>query len=151
MLEKPATNASPPSMWHRLTSPFREFGFVAGALYGIDRVVRRLSSDCGLYVYELMVQPVSGEPKLPPNLARNLRFAEIGKDDSAVAQMPVPEHIKAARFRQGAICLGAYRKDELLGYIWFCMQRYEEDEVRCTYELADPDQSVFDFDLAANG
>jgi len=93
------------------------------------------------------VQPITGKPMLPANLAKNLRFAEIVEGDPAVATMPAREDIKESRFRQGARCLGAYRNDELLGYLWFCMQRYEEDEVRCTYELADAQRSVFDFDL----
>jgi hypothetical protein len=134
-------------MWRRLTGPFREFGFAAGALYAIDRVLHLSSRDCGLYVYELMVQPITGKPMLPSNLAKNLRFAEIQEGDPEVASMPAREEIKAARFRQGATCLGAYRNEELLGYVWLCTQRYEEDEVRCTYELVDRQRSVFDFDL----
>jgi len=35
-------------MWRRLSGPFREFGFVAGALYAIDRVLRSCSRNCGL-------------------------------------------------------------------------------------------------------
>lgn len=40
-----------------------------------------------------------------------------------------------------------YRKGELIGFIWFCFKTYEEDEVRCTYVLDEPEGSVFDFDL----
>jgi hypothetical protein len=134
-------------MWRRLTSPFREFGIVAGTLYLLNRVLRMLSPDCGVFVYDLMAQPITGRPMLPANLAKNLRFAEIERGDPQIDSMPAREDIKAARFEQGATCLGAYRKDELLGYVWFCTKRYEEDEVRCTYELADVDRSVFDFDL----
>lgn len=134
-------------MWRRLTSPFREFGIVAGTLYLLNRLLQTLSPVCGVFVYDLMAQPITGRPMLPANLAKNLRFAEIERGDPQLELMPAREDIKAARFEQGATCLGAYRKDELLGYIWFCTRRYEEDEVRCTYELADVDRSVFDFDL----
>lgn len=61
--------------------------------------------------------------------------------------MPARPEIKAARFSQGATCLGVYRKTELLGYVWLCFETYEEDEFRCTYVLAEPESSVFDFDL----
>jgi hypothetical protein len=100
-----------------------------------------------LYVYDLMVQPITGRPMLPPNLAKNLRFAEINEGDPEIALMPARTEIKSARFTQGARCLGVYRKDELLGYVWFCTKQYEEDEVRCTYLLTDDERSVFDFDL----
>jgi hypothetical protein len=72
---------------------------------------------------------------------------EIDRHHPDVGRMPAREDIKAARFDQGAVCLGAYRKGELIGYIWFCFAQYEEDEVRCTYELVDAAHSVFDFDL----
>ena len=134
-------------MWARTLSPFREFGFVAGGLYATDRVMRRISPRLGLFVYELMVQPITVKPLLPANLARNLTFAEIGRGHADLDLMPARADIKAARFDQGAVCLGAYRKDKLIGYVWFCFRRYEEDEVRCTYELSEPEHSVFDFDL----
>ena len=133
--------------WRRLIGPFKEFGLGAGALYALDRVLRSLSPNLAVYVYELMVQPITAKPMLPANLIKNLRFAEIRRGDPAVAEMPARPEIKESRFAQGAICLGAYRKDALLGYIWLCKGRYQEDEVRCDYELAAAEQSVFDFDL----
>jgi hypothetical protein len=110
-------------------------------------MLRRISPPLGLYVYELMVQPVTAKPMLPPNLVKNLVFVEIGPDHPDLALMPARPDIKASRFEQGASCLGAYRKGQLIGYIWFCRGRYEEDEVRCTFDLVDAERSVFDFDL----
>lgn len=134
-------------MWSLIAGPFKEFGALAGALYVIDRVLRHISPRLGLCVYELMVQPITGRPLLPPNLVRNLAFVEIGRGHPDLALMPARDDIKALRFEQGARCLGVYRKGKLIGYLWFCSERYEEDEVRCTYQLAETDRSVFDFDL----
>jgi hypothetical protein len=134
-------------MVRRVTGPFKEFGLLAGALYVLDRLLRAVSPGLGLYVYELMVHPISGKALLPPNLTTNLRFAEIGPGHPDILLMPARDEIKAQRFEQGARCLGVYRKDHLIGYVWFSFNRYEEDEVRCTYELADAARSVFDFDL----
>lgn len=131
----------------RIAGPFKEFGVGAGALYLIDRLLRSFSPRLGLYVYELMVQPIGTRPLLPAGLLKNLSFGEIREGDPAIALMPAREDIKAGRFDQGARCLGVYRKGELLGYCWFCFVRYNEDEVRATYELTQPDVSVFDFDL----
>ena len=94
-----------------------------------------------------MVQPISAKPLLPANLAKNLSFQEIGRGHADIALMPAREDIKALRFEQGARCIGAYRKGQLIGYLWYCVGSYEEDEVRVTYELVDRDASVFDFDL----
>ena len=141
-----ATDAKP-GLLTRLAGPFREFGWAAGSAYMIDRGLRSLSPNLGLYVYEFMVQPMGGPPLLPPNLCRNLTFREIVKGDPAIAEMPAREDIKARRFEQGARCLGAYRKGLLIGYIWYATGRYEEDEVRCDYVLVDRAKSIFDFDL----
>lgn len=120
---------------------------VAGTLYAIDRVLGKLSPHLGLFVYELMAQPVAAKPLLPAGRTRDLAFIEIVRSDQAIALMPVRPEIMASRFEQGARCLGVYRKGMLVGYIWLCFGRYDEDEVRCTYELAAPECSVFDFDL----
>lgn len=120
---------------------------VAGALYAADRLLRPMSTGLGVYCHEFMVQPIGDKPLLSPNLAKNLTFSEIGRGHPAIEVMPARPEIKASRFDQGAICIGAYRKETLIGYAWFCFNTYEEDEVRCTYELAQPDRSVFDFDF----
>ncbi len=137
-----------PGWLQRLAGPFREFGWAAGTAYVVDRILRRLSSRSCLYVYEFMVQPIgSSKPLLPPNLSRNLTFREIVQGDPDIAQMPAREDVKARRFEQGARCLGAYRKGQLIGYLWYATGRYEEDEVRCDYVLVDQAASIFDFDL----
>ena len=133
--------------WRRVASPFRDFGWGAGTLYALDRVLRRISPRLGLQVYEFMVQPIGGARLLPAGLSKNLSTREICEGDPEVAEMPALAHIKEQRFRQGARCLGVYRKGQLLGYSWYVRDRYEEDEVRCTYELADREASIFDFDL----
>ena len=136
-----------PGLLTRLVGPFREFGWAAGLAYVINRLLRALSPDLGLYVYEFMVQPIGGKPLLPANLSRHLSFQEILKGDPAIADMPAREEIKARRFEQGARCLGTYRKGQLIGYIWYATGRHEEDEVRCDYVLEEQAVSIFDFDL----
>lgn len=137
----------PSELLQRLTGPFREFGFGVGLLYATDRVLRTLSPRLGLYVYEFMVQPIGGKALLTPNLSKNLTFQDIGPGHPDIGLMPAREDIKAQRFKQGARCLGTYRKGELIGYLWYCTDHYDEDEVRCTYELVDSERSIFDFDL----
>ena len=140
-------NEAPRGLLVRLAGPFREFGWAAGTAYVIDRLLRSLSPRLGLFVYEFMVQPIGGKPLLRPNLSRNLSFQEILPGDPAVGEMPARADIKARRFERGARCLGAYRKGQLIGYLWYAKGRYEEDEVRCDYVLVDREASIFDFDL----
>lgn len=131
----------------RILSPFREFGTIAGLLYLADRALSSLSPRLRVYAYELMVQPIPDQPLLAPRRASSIEVREISPDDPALAAMPVPAAVIAARRRQQATCLGAFKKGELIGYMWFSPRQYEEDEVRCTYLLDPPAQSVFDYDF----
>lgn len=131
----------------KIMGPFREFGWIAGGVYALDRVLRAMSPGLRLYFYEFMAQPIKTLPKLPQSLLKNLSFGEITPGCEELRHMPARPEIISSRFNQGAICLGAYYKGVLSAYIWFCFQRYAEDEAHCTYELAEPETTVFDFDL----
>lgn len=135
------------TLWRRALGPFKEFGLGAGTLYALDRVLQAVSPRLRLLAYELMEQPIDGRPLLPAKLTKKLEYVEIGPGHPAVGAMPARTDIKASRFAQGARCLGVYRSGVLLGYIWWCPQRYLEDEVRCTFQLEPAAASVFDFDL----
>lgn len=84
-------------MWRKLIGPFKEFGPLVGLLYMASRLIGGVSDQCGLYLYELMVQPITSKPLLPANLAKNLIFVEIERGDPAIARMPAREDIKALR------------------------------------------------------
>jgi hypothetical protein len=131
----------------KVRSSLREFGPMAGPLYLLDELLRRISPKLGLYAYEIMVQPITDKALLPAGLAKNLEFREIRRGDAEIELMPARPEIKELRFQQQAICLGAYQRGVLIGYIWFAFGAYEEDEVRCTYVLPTDYPSVFDFDL----
>ena len=134
-------------MLAKLMNPFSDFGFFAGLLYVLDQVLRRLSPNLRLYFYELLVQPIPEGPLLPTRLSRALEIREIAPGDPEIARMPARPDIKELRFKQNAICLGAFQKNQCIGHIWFCFHAYEEDEVRCTFVLPEGNQAVFDFDL----
>lgn len=134
-------------MLAKLISPFQQFGFFAGLVYALDRLFQRMSHHLRIYFYELVVQPIAETSLLPNNLSRVLEIRQIKSGDPEIALMPARPEIKQSRFEQNAVCLGAFRKNALIGHIWFCFQAYEEDEVRCTFLLPEGDQAVFDFDL----
>lgn len=136
-----------PSVMRRLLAPLREFGPLAGSAYLVDRALRKLFAKVGLYLYDIMLQPVLRDALLPPRLTRNLQFIEIGPGHPDLSRMPAREDVKALRFQQGARCLAVYRKESFVGYIWFCFHGYDEDEVRCSYDLSRVGPAAWDFDL----
>jgi hypothetical protein len=134
-------------MLRRITGPFREFGFAPGLLYAIDRALSSLSPELRLFVYEFVVQPITDKPLSARKSKSPLVIREIKSGDPAIALMPVRPEIMAARLSREATCLGAFRNDVLIGYMWFCSRSYDEDEVRCTYCIEPVSESVFDFDF----
>jgi hypothetical protein len=134
-------------MVHKLVDVYREYGLVLGLCYGFDRALQRISSRLRLYLYHIMVQPITDEPLLPERFTRRLEMREIKRGDPEVALMPARPDIKEARFARNAVCLGAYRDGKLIGYVWFSHGCYEEDEARCAYLLAPERETVFDYDL----
>ncbi|MGH8218553.1 MAG: hypothetical protein ACREUT_08310 [Steroidobacteraceae bacterium] len=134
-------------MWRRLISPFQEFGLLCGTLYALDRVLSRLSPQLRVLVYELMVQPISPTPILPSRLARKLSVRVLERGHPDLAAVVAPQAVQHARFSQSSICLGTYSGEHLIGYVWLCFERYEEDEARCTFIVNPRGQAVFDFDL----
>jgi len=134
-------------MFRNIQGPFREFGFAAGCLYATHRVLQGISARWHLHVYELMVQPITDRALLPRKFGAQLDIREVRAGDAEIALMPVRPDVMASRLRQNATCLGAFRRGELIGYMWFCRREYEEDEVRCVYVLEAERESVFDFDF----
>jgi hypothetical protein len=133
-------------MLRKLANTFREFGVLAGCLYLADRVLQTISARARLYAYELVVQPIAGAAVQPVQRSK-IEVRHVPHGDPALAAMPVPAQVIAARFAQRATCLGAFKGAELVGYMWFCDGRYDEDEVRCTYLLEPQLSSVFDYDF----
>lgn len=131
----------------RLAGPFREFGAFSGLLYAASRVLPMLSPRLNLYVYDLMVQPVTAKALVPPRFSQAFSVVPIGPESAELGLMPVPRSVIEGRFAQGSICLGAWRGAQLTGYMWLCPSRYDEDEVRCRYDLLPAGQSMFDFDV----
>lgn len=134
-------------MFARVVSAIKEFGAGPAVIYLADRVLQRISASWHLRFYELMVQPIPERPLLPGNLVKSLSFREIAAGDPELELMPAPAGVRAARFAQGSVCLGMFRKGELIGYSWFVFNRYAEDEARFDFVLDSPIDSVFDFDL----
>jgi hypothetical protein len=134
-------------MIRKLTSPFVEFGLWAGLIYSVDRLFVRMVPALRLYCYEFVVQPLAVGERTPSRRGVSIELREIRRGDPEVALMPARPDIKERRFAHDALCLGAFRKGEFIGYIWFQFRAYEEDEVRCTYVVEPADQAVFDFDL----
>lgn len=131
----------------KIVEAIKTFGFGAGLVYGIDQAMIRQGSRYRLYFYELMTQPVTDHVLVPENLTSSIEVREIYSGDPLLDTTPPPSAVIASRFRQNAVCFGAFRNSEFIGYQWFCFGEYEEDEVRATFVPLPSERAVFDFDI----
>lgn len=130
----------------RISGPFSEFGILSGLLYLLNKILSRLGGRCQIFDYDLMVQPVPAKAFARANQTKSFEVKEI-RDARILEGAPPPLHVIEDRFLQSATCLGAYKKNALVGYQWLCLGPYEEDEVRCTFVPQPTEITAFDFDI----
>ena len=129
----------------RLSALRAQLGAADSALYLLSRLLERITrGQVRLVKYYLVAQPVRPGPALRHDPKTVLRQVRAG--DPLTASFPRPSAVIDKRYRDGAHCLAAEVDGSLAGYIWWQHGRYEEDEVRCTYLLADP-ALVWDYDV----
>lgn len=130
-----------------LTS-LRELGWAGGFLYALSRLLAVVSAGrIRLHAYYLVAQPVSGQPALPPRRGRGIVVREIGLDEALSLPVERPREVIEGRFRQGARCLMASADGKFVGFLWFLVGPYEEDEVRCRFVPRPDGAASWDFDV----
>lgn len=126
----------------------QQLGALNAALYLIDRVLSRATvGRARLVRYHIVAQPIGrpGATRLRPDT--KTRLALTPADSPLVRQFPRPASVIGARFAAGGQCLSAVVEDDFAGYVWWQRDRYEEDEVRCSFELRDAGRCVWDYDV----
>ncbi len=131
------------SLFTRARSNLREFGWRVGFALAAHRLLGRIGPRCGLYWYQFYRQPLCGAPTLRNSSAITFRWLDQYEHLLDVLPRPLPD-VKA-RFEQRVECLVALKEGELVACAWFGFEKFEEDEVRCTFLL--PRQTVWDFDI----
>ncbi|MCA8905483.1 MAG: GNAT family N-acetyltransferase [Halioglobus sp.] len=137
-----------PMVWRSVRENFRQLGGANALLYLVDRVLRAITgSRARLVRYLLVAQPVPADPveAMRQSLASKVR--EVGGDDPVVKYFPRPAAVIARRFADGSVCYVAEVRDRFAGYLWLAFNGYDEDEVRCRYEFAEPALSAWDYDV----
>ena len=135
------------SVWQRFHLLIRELGASITFLYLLDRLLRRISSQCGFYYYLFVAQSLADHPRLPPTRGKAFTFRLLQTPEPVLDSLERPPAVIRQRFDQGAQCLVATKNEALVGCIWFVRGAYAEDEVRVDYLLAQDGRCVWDFDV----
>lgn len=127
---------------------FRELGVLNTMVYVLDRLLRALfRGHARLHKYYFMAQPVAARPWLPARRGLSLEIRRLASGDPALTAFPRPQAAYPYRFRQGAVCLAAFKAQRPVGFLWFTVAPYMEDEVRCRYVPIPDGQAAWDFDV----
>lgn len=132
----------------RIKRNFAELGRKDGLLYLISRGLEALSRGRARIIrYYFVAQPVpaAGTRTVRDNPRHPVAPATAG--DAVVHDFPRPPAVIANRFRNGDLCLTAHADGRFAGFLWLARDAYDEDEVRCRYELAVPAHSAWDYDV----
>lgn len=130
-------------MVRKLEGVLRELGLMKGAIYLADRVLALCHGR--VYFYSIVAQPVATASVLAKQPGRTIAVRLVTSDELLAARLPVDQNVIAYRMKQGAVCFGAFKANTLVGYLWLCLSRYREDEVRCIFEF--PEDCSWDFDV----
>lgn len=134
--------------WRAVGENIRTLGVLNGLLYLSHRALFRLTGERARVVrYYLVAQPVSSEPGRAIRTTRSSPVRQVDQNDPVVALFPRPPAVIEQRFASGSMCLVADVRDRFAGFIWLAFNGYDEDEVRCRYDFADPAHSVWDYDV----
>lgn len=132
----------------RIRSAVHTFGALDGFLYLAHRALTKFSGErAGIRRYYLVAQPVPATTTATKGGARANPVRLLGANDQLRNAFPRPQHVIAKRFRDGNLCFGTEIAGRFAGFLWIARKSYDEDEVRCLYELAEPDSSAWDYDI----
>jgi hypothetical protein len=123
----------------------RQIGWVNCGWYALSRFLALSTAGrVTLFRYYITAQPVTTIP-FSKGRGAAIDVREVMEGELDASQFDRPAAIIAERFRRGARCLAAYKGNNLLGYLWFTLGDYQEDEVRALFS---PDNSAaWDFDV----
>ncbi|NML60335.1 N-acetyltransferase [Massilia sp. RP-1-19] len=123
----------------------RQIGWVNSGWYALSRGLALISARrVRLFRYYLVAQPVTTVP-FSKGRGAAIDVREVMEGELDASQFDRPATVIAERYRRGGRCLAAWKDGVLLGYLWFTLADYQEDEVRAVFS---PGEGVaWDFDV----
>lgn len=138
----------PARMLNRIRDAVRTFGPVDGVLFLIGQTFSRLSGGrVRLNKYYIVAQPVpeAGDPRL--RRGGSLEIRQVASDEIRALPWPRPQAVIERRIADGALCVVAFAKGQLIGFQWVALGAYEEDEVRTRFVPQPDGQAAWDYDI----
>jgi hypothetical protein len=131
-----------------LADSLKLYGPVDGILYLINRVSTRfLRGVLHVARYQFLALPTNATIPSPRRLGKDIQTRRLARTEMTHLGPPRPAEVIHSRLEQGSWSLGAFKNEQLLGFIWLQYSSYLEDEVRCRYILPSSGDCAWDYDL----
>lgn len=118
------------------------------SLYALSRLLWKISfGRVRLIKYYLMSQPVPPGELTPARRGRAILVSEGHPLEALQVPFGRPEEVIQRRLAFGCRFLLARKGTELVGFQWFTLEDYPEDEVRCLFRLRPGSHCAWDFDV----
>jgi len=135
------------SFTSRLRNALAEYGPANAMLLGLQQVAQRLAPSAIVERLYIVAQPVPPIPGSPVRRGQNIGVRRLLPGDPALGTFTrIPAEIDD-RFAQGAVCLGAFRGAELLGWIWFVPGVFSDYTHPLDFHLEPAAVTAWDFDV----
>lgn len=138
---------SAPGIAARLRSACAEYGGIDATLLALQRAARLLFPEAVIERLYIVAQPVPRTRDGSLRRGQAIQVRPLEQDDPALAAFTrVPAEV-SDRFAQGAVCLGAFRGTDLLGWLWFTIGAFRDHTHPVAFELAPAATTAWDFDV----
>ena len=124
------------------------FGFADTCVFLGNRVLQAISrGHWRLLKYYVVAQPVPAPRDAAPRRPGGLEVRLLTRDEILAQSWPRPHHVIERRLTDGAQCVAAFSKGQMIGFQWTLVGPYEEDEVRTRFIPEPAGQAAWDFDI----
>jgi hypothetical protein len=131
-----------------IAEAIKTYGPLNGILYLINRFSARfLRGVLRISRYQFLALPTNTAIPSPRRLGKDVDTRCLALTEIAELGLSRPAEVIHSRLEQGSRCLGAFKNEQFLGFIWLQYSNYLEDEVRCRYVLPASDDCAWDYDL----
>lgn len=125
-----------------------ELGTMNALLFFLKKLLYRMTfKKVYLHKYYITRQPVITQKLVQTNKALDIKIKQINADDELLRQMDRPFGTLQTRFDREGECFVALKRGKFAGNLWLNFERYQEDEVRCTYMLRPAGKAAWDYDV----
>lgn len=125
-----------------------DFGAADTCVFLGNRALQVISGGrCRLLKYYIVAQPVPAPRDIAPRRPGGLEVRVLSRDEILAQEWPRPQHVIARRLADGAQCVAAFSKGQMIGFQWTLIGPYEEDEVRTQFIPEPAGEAAWDFDI----